>query len=91
MYLKKILYMRIILCLNGRNVLVYENERRCINCTYFRQYYTRNAGSLYSWINKPIGECLLTGKDDKRASCGACKEFDKKGHKKDEQFTSNQA
>lgn len=64
--------------LHGKSVFVHENERRCINCAYFRQYYAQNAGNLYGWVSKPIGECLVTGKDDKRALCGACKKFERK-------------
>lgn len=59
----------------GKVVFVSERERRCINCAYFQQYYVENAGNLYGWVAVSVGRCLLTGKDDKRAICGACRNF----------------
>ena len=60
---------------HGKSVFVHEKERRCVNCAYFQQYYAPNAGNVYGFVSVPLGRCLITGKYDKRALCGACKHF----------------
>ena len=64
--------------MRGKSIFVHEKERRCVNCAYFRQYYAENAGNLYGFVSVPLGQCLVTGKDDKRAICGACKHFERR-------------
>lgn len=60
-----------------KSVMISLADRRCANCAYFRPYFAQNAGNLYGWVSTPLGQCLVTGKDDKRAICGACKEFER--------------
>ena len=47
-----------------KNISVGENERACINCIWYEQYYRKNRGNVSSWVATSTGYCLLN--DEKR-------------------------
>lgn len=44
---------------SSRTVVVDKEERACINCIWYEQYYRRNRGNIASWVPTCIGYCIL--------------------------------
>lgn len=61
---------------NSRMVVVDKEERACINCIWYEQYYRRNRGNVASWVPTCTGYCIL--KDEYRGPLRQpCCEFER--------------
>ena len=65
-------------CLHKKTKLltVEVEERACINCIWYEQYYRRNRGNVASWVPTCTGYCIL--KDKYRGPLHQpCREFER--------------
>ena len=61
---------------SSRTVVVDKEERACINCIWYEQYYRRNRGNVSSWVPTCTGYCIL--KDKYRGPLRQpCREFER--------------
>lgn len=43
----------------GRSIYVNRQERVCVNCQCYEQYFRKNRGNVYTWVPVNEGYCLL--------------------------------
>lgn len=71
------------LCMKKRthSVCVDSDERVCVNCIYYEQYFRQNRGNVYGWTPTSTGYCLLH--DERRGALRqVCKDFEREERKR---------
>lgn len=66
---------------NDKSIAVNEEERVCINCIWYEQYYRKNRGNISCLVATDLGNCLLKGKR-RGALRQPCKEFEREERKR---------
>lgn len=63
--------------LSGCSIHINRSERRCVNCTYYEQYFRQNRGNLYGWVATCDGYCMKH--ECKRGALRQpCKDFERR-------------
>lgn len=67
-------------CMNlgSRNITVDANERACINCIWYEQYWRKGRGSVISWVPTSTGHCILNN-SERGGLRQPCKKYETEG------------
>ena len=58
-------------------IAIKENERCCINCEHYRQFYLKNRGNVYMYFPTGYGVCVLGNDEKPQEPMKVCEHFEK--------------
>lgn len=61
---------------NDKSINVNSEERACINCIWYEQYYRKNRGNISCLVATSTGNCLLKG-EQRGALRQPCEKFER--------------